>query len=132
MMTNVLELQDSWSRLAPILSIQNERDYTQSINQLNVLVDLVGTNDQHPLYSLLDTLGILIEAYEEEHIEIPDACGIEVLKYLMQEHSLSQADLPEVGSQGVVSEILTGKRELNLRQVKALSDRFHISPAVFI
>ena len=47
-------------------------------------------------------------------------------------HGLRQSDLPEVGSQGVVSEILSGKRALNLRQVQALAERFQVSPAVFI
>jgi HTH-type transcriptional regulator/antitoxin HigA len=36
-----------------------------------------------------------------------------------------------LGSQGVVSEILSGKRELNTRQIAALADRFGVSPAVF-
>jgi hypothetical protein len=45
---------------------------------------------------------------------------------------LQQADLPEVGSQSVVSEILNGKRDLNVRQIRALVKRFHVSPAVFI
>jgi HTH-type transcriptional regulator/antitoxin HigA len=40
--------------------------------------------------------------------------------------------LPEIGSQGVVSEFLSGKRELNLRQVKALAQRFKVSPNVFL
>jgi len=40
--------------------------------------------------------------------------------------------LPEVGSQGVVSEVLSGKRELNVRQIRALAKRFHVSPAVFM
>lgn len=50
----------------------------------------------------------------------------------MDEHGLNQSDLPEVGSQGVVSEILRGRRQLNVRQVRALSERFGVSPAVFI
>ena len=50
----------------------------------------------------------------------------------MDEHGLSQSDLPEVGSQGVVSEILRGRRQINVRQVRALSERFGVSPAVFI
>jgi HTH-type transcriptional regulator/antitoxin HigA len=45
---------------------------------------------------------------------------------------LTQAELPEVGSQGVVSEVLSGKRELNVRQIRALAQRFRVSPAVFI
>ncbi|MFX6250459.1 helix-turn-helix domain-containing protein [Acinetobacter baumannii] len=50
----------------------------------------------------------------------------------MEQHQLTQSDLPEIGSQGVVSEILRGKRDLNLRQVKALAERFGVGPAVFI
>jgi HTH-type transcriptional regulator/antitoxin HigA len=45
---------------------------------------------------------------------------------------LTQADLREVGTQGVVSEILAGKRKLNLRQAKALAKRFHIGLEAFI
>lgn len=48
------------------------------------------------------------------------------------QHGLRQSDLPEIGSQGVVSEILVGKRELNIRQVRALSERFGVSAATFI
>jgi HTH-type transcriptional regulator/antitoxin HigA len=50
----------------------------------------------------------------------------------MEEHSLSQSDLPEIGSQGVVSEILNGKRKLNIRQIQALAKRFRVSPATFL
>jgi HTH-type transcriptional regulator/antitoxin HigA len=50
----------------------------------------------------------------------------------LTEHDLKQSDLPEVGSQGVVSEILSGKRDLNVRQMRALAKRFGVSPAVFI
>ena len=49
----------------------------------------------------------------------------------MEEHSLSQSDLPEIGSQGVVSEILNGKRKLNVRQIQGLAKRFQVSPATF-
>ncbi len=50
----------------------------------------------------------------------------------MDEQGLNQSDLPEVGSQGVVSEILRGGRQINVRQVRALSERFGVSPAAFI
>jgi HTH-type transcriptional regulator/antitoxin HigA len=50
----------------------------------------------------------------------------------MQQHGLKQSDLPEIGSQGVVSEILAGKRALNVRQVKTLSVRFGVSTATFV
>ena len=50
----------------------------------------------------------------------------------MEEKNLTQKDLSILGSQGVVSEILNGKRELNVRQIKALAEMFKVSPAVFI
>lgn len=72
------------------------------------------------------------EDYEAEHHPLPDTTGVQALKFLMEQHGLKQSDLPEVGSQGVVSEILKGKRELNLRQVRALGTRFGVSAATFV
>jgi HTH-type transcriptional regulator/antitoxin HigA len=46
------------------------------------------------------------------------------LAFLMEQHGLRQCDLPEVGAQSVVSEVLSGKRALNLRQTQALAKRF--------
>lgn len=125
-------IQTHWTNIAPLLTIRNEREYNAAVKRLNELIDEIGTNEKHPLYSLLDTLGTLICAYEEENYPIPPATGAEVLRYMMDEHGLTQSDLPEVGSQGVVSEILNGKRELNLRQVRALAERFGVSAEVFI
>jgi HTH-type transcriptional regulator/antitoxin HigA len=121
-----------WSSLRPILTIRNEQEYDRALARLHELLDLVGTNSRHPLYSLLDTLGTIVHAYEEQHQRLSEGSGIGALKYLMEEHGLSQSDLPEVGSQGVVSELLRGKRELNMRQIRALAKRFGVSPAVFV
>lgn len=127
-----LELQQHWTAISPLLSLRDEQEYDRAVERLNRLLDEVGIDEQHPLYTLLDTLGTLIHAYEEEHHPIPDCSGVDVLRFLMDEHGLTQSDLPEVGSQGVVSEILRGKRELNVRQIRALAKRFHVSPGVFI
>ena len=58
--------------------------------------------------------------------------NLEDLKYLMELHKLNQSDLHAIGSQGVISEILNGKRKLNLRQIKILAKLFDINPATFI
>ena len=50
----------------------------------------------------------------------------------MEDHGLRQSDLPEIGSQSVVSEVLAGKRKLNARQVKALSRRFGLPADLFL
>jgi HTH-type transcriptional regulator/antitoxin HigA len=81
---------------------------------------------------LVDIVGDLVEDYETEQHSLLETTGIEALKFLMEQHGLKQGDLEEIGSQGVVSEILTGKRELNVRQVRALSERFGVSTATFL
>ncbi|MEA3440204.1 MAG: transcriptional regulator [Chloroflexota bacterium] len=126
------DIQTHWDHIRPILSIRDEGEYDRAVIRLNQFIDEVGTDEGHPLYELLDTLGTLIHAYEEKQYRMPEASGSEVLQYLMNEHQLRQSDLVEVGSQGVVSEILSGKRELNLRQIRALAKRFNVSPRVFI
>ena len=125
-------LQPHWVRLQPYLTIRTERDYDVAIQHLNELLDEIGANERHPLYGLLDTLGTLIEVYEEQHHPMPDCSGAEMLQFLLEEHGLTQSDVPEVGSQGVVSEIVNGQRQLNVRQIRELAERFHVSPAVFI
>ena len=55
-----------------------------------------------------------------------------MLRFLMEQHGLSQSDLPEIGSQGVVSEILSGRRLLNARQITVLVARFGVSADLFI
>ena len=108
------------------------KEYEQALEKLNTLIDEVGTDEEHPLYTLLDTLGILIEAYEEEHYEIPACSGLDMLIHFMEEYALTKSDLPEIGSQEFVSEIINGKRELNIKQIRALAQRFKVSPSVFL
>jgi len=122
-----------WPDVKDVLSIpQNERHYKKLVKIMDELLDEVGENEKHPLLPLLDTIGSLIESYESEHVKIKDSDPIETLKFLMNEHNLSQKDISIIGSQGVVSEILNGKRSLNTRQIKLLADKFKVSPAVFI
>ncbi len=57
---------------------------------------------------------------------------MEVLQELMAANNLRQKDLAkQIGSESVVSEILSGKRELNKRHIENLSKRFKVSPEVF-
>lgn len=126
------EIQKQWSVIAPILTIRSEQDYDQAVERLSSLIDEVGTNEGHPLYTLLDTLGILMEAYEETHHSIPDSDSVDILTYLMEEHTLCESDLPEIGTEETVIEVLTKKKELDLDQIRALANRFSVSPSVFI
>ena len=133
MNTEIKEVVKVWPVVRDVFSVpHNDKEYRRLSSFLDSITDEVGEDENHPLASLMETLGSLIEAYESS--QLPEISGdpIQTLKTLMAEHGLKQSDMTEIGSQGVVSEVLSGKRSLNSRQIKALSDRFGISPAVFI
>ena len=119
-------------RQIPIGPLRTEAEYHRAVAVLDEIVGEIGEQEGHSFADLAETLALAIAAYEEIHVPIHDASGPAVLRTLMDEHGLSQSNLPEVGSQGVVSEILAGKRDLNVRQVTALAARFGVSPAVFL
>lgn len=116
----------------PLNSIRNEDGYELAIEKLNDLLDAGGANENHPLALVVHQLGESIAAYEDAHHPLPALPPNEMLRYLMEEHGIKQGELPEVGSQGVVSEILAGKRRLNTRQVSALAKRFKVPGDLFI
>jgi len=77
-------------------------------------------------------LTLLIEDFEERHFKLPAAKPAGVLRFLLDQHGLRQKDLVDIfGTPSVVSEILSGKRELTKDHIKRLSRRFHVSPEVF-
>jgi HTH-type transcriptional regulator / antitoxin HigA len=116
-----------------ITTIQNEVEYDRVVAFMNGLLDVVGDDEQHELADLLDLVGQLVEDYDAAHHAIPDAAPHEVLRFLLDQHSLKQGDLSkEIGGQSVVSEILHGKRDINARQAKALAARFGVSAAAFL
>ena len=133
--TFISETQAAYRRLRrfiPLGVLHSEKDYRRAVAVLDEILDKIGEDEDHPLADLTEALGLFIHSYEEAHAKIPEAGGAEILKSLMEGHGLRQSDLPEIGSQGVVSEILSGARELNVRQLRRLAKRFGVSPAVFI
>jgi HTH-type transcriptional regulator / antitoxin HigA len=134
MMNNVAVrvIEKNWVPLSNMLSMPcDENEYRSRLELLDYLIDEVGDNKNHKLASFLNTVSLLIEKYEDNFCDLPKSSPQEVLEYLMEERQLTQKQLPEIGSQGVVSEILNGKRKLNARQIQALSKRFSVSPQLF-
>lgn len=115
--------------------IRNERDFQRMQALMDELLNVVGDDEDHPLADLLDVIGMLVAQYEDENTPgLPvSSKPLDVLQFLMDQHGLKQGDLrKEIGTQGVVSEILSGNRQINARQAKALAKRFGVSPAVFL
>lgn len=113
--------------------ISSEKEYDHMVRLMDGLIDKVGDSENHKLAGLLDVVGALIERYEGENIRLPEVSPRDTLKFLMDQHGMRQVDLrDELGSQGIVSEILGGKRAINARQAKALAARFGVSAASFL
>jgi len=117
----------------PLRPIRTEREYKAAVRTMDELLDAGGADESHALADLVALIGEFIDEYEKRKgYVLPDASGVDALRFLMQQHGLRQSDLPEIGSQGVVSEVLNGKRDLNARQIRALAERFGVGPAAFL
>lgn len=81
------DVQIHWEKIAPLLTIRNESEYDAAIKRMNELLDEVGINEKHPLYSLLDVLGTLIYVYEEEHLSVSRKQFNRVSRYVLQKNS---------------------------------------------
>lgn len=130
LMTIATEL-DQLRKRAPVGVIANEKEYDSAVAMLDELLDTYGT-PKGKIARLVDTISAHIEAYDDEHYNLPDAPPVEVLKFLMEQHELKQSELPEIGNQSVVSQVLAGRRELNARQIGKLCKRFGVSADVFV
>lgn len=117
----------------PLRTIRSEAEYDHAVVVLNELLDAGGADEDSELAELVDALGKYIKEWDDAHYLVHvRSSPRETLAYLMERHGLTQRDLPEVGSQGVVSEILAGRRRLNVRQIGAVIRRFHVSADLFL
>jgi HTH-type transcriptional regulator / antitoxin HigA len=58
-----------WPQVEPTLRVpHNDREYRQLVKLLDRLVDDVGENENHPLASMMEVIGVLIERYEDEKV----------------------------------------------------------------
>ena len=69
MSTEIQTAQDVWPVLAPVVFVPHaENEYQQLVVMLDNLIDVVGEDENHPLASLMEVIGVLIEKYEDEHV----------------------------------------------------------------
>ncbi|MEA5485512.1 MULTISPECIES: helix-turn-helix domain-containing protein [Pseudanabaena] len=83
--------------------------------------------------SILQLLLTLVEKYEDEHYPMNDASPLDILLHLMESNNLKQADLVNViGSSGVVSEVVNGKRQISKNQAQTLGKFFNVDLKLFL
>lgn len=125
---------EHWSYLQPYMHVpRNEAEYEEMLALVEKLMEaLRSAKKNENLASLLKLVAKNIEEYEMHRYPKKHMTPIDVLKFLMEEHGLGQGDLPEIGSQSLVSKILNGERQLTVEHIQKLSKRFGVSPSVFI
>jgi HTH-type transcriptional regulator/antitoxin HigA len=112
---------------------QTQKEYEALCEFSYIISEKLEEKADRDMQALLDIVVLLIDQYQAEHCTIGEADPVSILKTLMVDHTLVQNDLKEeIGSQGIVSEVLNGKRKINLKMAKALAGRFKTSIEVFI
>lgn len=133
---NEAAVRNAWAALEQavgVTAVSTAREHARMVRLLNALLDTTGGDERHALAGLVNVVGELIAAYEARDLPVPAGSPAEVLRLLMEQNDLTQADLrDELGGQPVVSAVLAGRRQINARQARALATRFNVSPAAFI
>lgn len=121
--------------LFPLRPLRSEHDYDAAATVLDRLaVRPEGSLDSGE-QDYLDTLTMLIEAYDREHFEGDAAAHdpLAMLKYLMEQSGMTQSELGRLlGNRALASLILNGKRQLSKSHIRRLADHFKVSPGVFL
>lgn len=109
------------------------RDEQQNEAYVKMLEGLAGKEKLTPgEEKFAKLLTLLIEDFESKHYQLGNAGPVDVIRHLLEENNLRQKDLAGIfGTESIVSEVLSGKRNLTTEHIKRLSDRFGVSPAVF-
>jgi HTH-type transcriptional regulator/antitoxin HigA len=105
---------------------ENER-YTAELEALDRRGDLSPEEER-----LAELLTLLIEDFEQKTYSLPAASPLDMVRHLMEAHSLRQVDMVDVfGTVSIASEVLNGKRRLAKSHIENLSRKFNVSPALF-
>lgn len=121
----------------PLAPVQSDLQMRQGNKMIDRLVDYLNSEPNEveaaEVSKYLAVLSDLVSAYEAKRFKFEKSEPREILVYLMESNKLKQSDLEdEIGPQSIVSEILNGKRALNVGHIKRLAERFKVSPSLFI
>jgi HTH-type transcriptional regulator / antitoxin HigA len=113
-------------RRFPLTVIADDKHLDRAIALLDELLDRPRRDAGEQAY--LDALTTLVESYEAQHVPIPDIDGVTVLRNLMTDNEISQADLSRgTGiAESALSEVLSGKRRLSRGHIGKLAHYFGI------
>ena len=113
--------------------IRSESEYDLAIAMLDRLSELGSTRSPDETEYLL-SLAVFVKKYEDEHHPMPPVSGVDMLRYLMETHHVTQsAPATETGlAVSTISEIRAGKRKLAVKHLSRLARFFGVKQAVFL
>ena len=116
-----------------VKAIETEEEYDRMVAAVEALMDKGEVNRSPEEDALLETMAILIQAYDDRHHALPPLPGHKMLAYLMETSGRTAKDLlPIFGTRGRVSEVLSGKRFISKEQAKKLASTFKVTADLFI
>ncbi len=133
-MTTVLNREYYGKLLAEVVPqvIETEEENERLLAEVEKLM-AKGDNLSPEEEKLFDLLVTLIEKFEDEHYQLNASTPHSILLHLMEARNLKQSDLVGIlGSKGVISEVINGKRSISKAQAKALGEFFHVSHTLFL
>lgn len=114
-------------------AIESEEEYDRMVAAVEALMGKGEENRSPEQDALLETMAILIQAYDDRHRALPPAPGHEMLSYLMETSGRTAKDLlPVFGTRSRLSEVLNGKRYISKEQAKKLAAFFKVTADLFI
>lgn len=112
-----------------IKPIKTQRDYQQALQRVDILWN---SKPNTPDSNELEVLATLIDSYERSHYPIDDPDPIELLKFRLDQMSLTKDELAKLlGGKSRVSEILSGKRKLSFTMMKNLHKHLNMPAEIF-
>ncbi|WFU09384.1 transcriptional regulator [Rhizobium sp. CB3090] len=112
--------------LGALRTLQTEEEYEAALKAVRPYFENEPEADT-PEAAHFDALVLFIEEYEAKHYPIPRASPVDVIKSVMMTNNYTRADLVEIiGSKARVADLLNGRREINLDQIKKISRAWHI------
>jgi HTH-type transcriptional regulator/antitoxin HigA len=115
-----------------IAPIKNDEQYEQSLQRIYALMQLDVLPDS-ALSDELEVLSIIVKEYENIHFPIPKPNPLDAIKFRLDQMGMTEKELSEIlGYRSRKSEILSGKRKLNLAMIRKLNEKLQIPAEVLI
>lgn len=114
-----------------ITPIKNEKQYEEYLQRAYSLMqkDIKPDTDES---DELELLTLLINEYEDENYPIPAPDPLEAIKFRLEQMGVKESYLSSIIGSTRKSEIMSGKRKLNLSMIRKLSEKLHISADILI